>query len=201
MSIDTTQHRRFGTQALVPALALLILLGAGCSEKETASPQDAASAPQIAEPGASPPAEAPEPTNEPDASQAAAEPPAADKPADTQTGSVDGQKIYQKSCQVCHAAGVAGAPKLGDKDAWAPRIAKGNDALFFIGQERTQSHAAERYLHELQRGRVARSHGIHAQAGFLIVATETDYFHLRGIYGAIRYAIAPASLKLLARKG
>ncbi|MDX2456227.1 MAG: c-type cytochrome [Gammaproteobacteria bacterium] len=130
MSIDTTQHRRFGTQALVPALALLILLGAGCSEKETASPQDAASAPQIAEPGASPPAEAPEPTNEPDASQAAAEPPAADKPADTQTGSVDGQKIYQKSCQVCHAAGVAGAPKLGDKDAWAPRIAKGNDALF-----------------------------------------------------------------------
>jgi cytochrome c5 len=54
---------------------------------------------------------------------------AADKPAATQTAAVDGQKIYQASCQACHAAGVAGAPKLGDKAAWAPRIAKGNDAL------------------------------------------------------------------------
>jgi cytochrome c5 len=41
----------------------------------------------------------------------------------------DGQAIYQQSCQSCHAAGVAGAPKLGDKDAWAPRIAAGMDAL------------------------------------------------------------------------
>ena len=101
----TTQHRRFGAQALAPALALLMLLGTGCSEKETTSPQEAAPA------------------------QAAVEPPAADKPADTQTASADGQKIYQASCQACHATGAAGAPKLGDKDAWAPRIAKGNDAL------------------------------------------------------------------------
>lgn len=41
----------------------------------------------------------------------------------------DGQTIYQQSCQSCHAAGVAGAPKLGDKDAWAPRIDTGMDAL------------------------------------------------------------------------
>ena len=41
----------------------------------------------------------------------------------------DGQQIYQQSCQSCHAAGVAGAPKLGDKDAWAPRIATGMDAI------------------------------------------------------------------------
>lgn len=31
--------------------------------------------------------------------------------------------LYTQACQVCHAAGVAGAPKLGDKAAWAPRIA------------------------------------------------------------------------------
>jgi cytochrome c5 len=43
--------------------------------------------------------------------------------------SVDGQRIYQASCQACHAAGIAGAPKQGDKAAWAPRIAKGNAAL------------------------------------------------------------------------
>jgi len=41
----------------------------------------------------------------------------------------DGQKIYQTSCQACHATGAAGAPKLGDKEAWAPRIATGMDAM------------------------------------------------------------------------
>ena len=106
MSTDTTQHRGFGAQALASALVLLMLLGVGCSEKETTGPQEAAPA------------------------QAPTEPSATDKPADTQTASADGQKIYQTSCQACHATGAAGAPKLGDKEAWAPRIAKGNDALF-----------------------------------------------------------------------
>ena len=41
-----------------------------------------------------------------------------------------GKSLYNKACVTCHAAGVAGAPKLGDKAAWAPRIAKGEDALF-----------------------------------------------------------------------
>lgn len=133
MSTEITQRRIFGTQALIAALALLILLSAGCSEKETTTPQEAASAqapaPQMAEPEMAPPVEAPEPATAPDEPETAAEPPAAVKPADTQTASADGEKIYKASCQACHVAGVAGAPKLGDKDAWAPRIAKGNDAL------------------------------------------------------------------------
>ena len=33
--------------------------------------------------------------------------------------------LYTQSCSVCHAAGVANAPKLGDKAAWAPRLAGG----------------------------------------------------------------------------
>jgi len=37
--------------------------------------------------------------------------------------------LYTQVCQVCHAAGVAGAPKLGDKAAWAPRLALGLDGL------------------------------------------------------------------------
>jgi len=41
----------------------------------------------------------------------------------------NGEQVYQKSCQACHATGAAGAPKLGDKGAWAPRIATGMDAL------------------------------------------------------------------------
>ena len=36
---------------------------------------------------------------------------------------------YKKACAACHDAGVSGAPKLGDKAAWAPRIAKGMPAL------------------------------------------------------------------------
>lgn len=42
----------------------------------------------------------------------------------------DGQATYNAACMVCHAAGVAGAPKLGDKAAWAPRVAKGIDTLY-----------------------------------------------------------------------
>jgi cytochrome c5 len=37
--------------------------------------------------------------------------------------------LYAQICQACHVAGVAGAPKLGDKAAWAPRIAQGIDAM------------------------------------------------------------------------
>ena len=50
------------------------------------------------------------------------------------SGSVlaDGQKTYQTSCQACHATGAAGAPKLGDKEAWAPRIATGVDAMLAV---------------------------------------------------------------------
>jgi cytochrome c5 len=42
----------------------------------------------------------------------------------------DGKAVYDKTCVACHAAGVANAPKLGDKAAWAPRVATGKDALF-----------------------------------------------------------------------
>ena len=35
----------------------------------------------------------------------------------------------KSACLACHAAGVAGAPKFGDKAAWAPRVALGIDAL------------------------------------------------------------------------
>jgi cytochrome c5 len=40
-----------------------------------------------------------------------------------------GEQVYQAQCTACHAAGVAGAPKSGDADAWAPRIKTGYEAL------------------------------------------------------------------------
>jgi cytochrome c5 len=41
----------------------------------------------------------------------------------------DGATVYNTYCLACHMVGVAGAPKMGDAAAWAPRAAKGVDAL------------------------------------------------------------------------
>ncbi len=41
----------------------------------------------------------------------------------------DGAQVYQVACAVCHTAGVAGAPKLGDRKAWAPLIEEGQEIL------------------------------------------------------------------------
>ena len=73
--------------------------------------------------------------------QTAAAPAAAAPPAPTQTaaaapqtaaagaGAASGEALVKQTCATCHATGVAGAPKLGDKAAWAPRIAEGMPVL------------------------------------------------------------------------
>jgi cytochrome c5 len=55
------------------------------------------------------------------------------------TAAVDlpGEEVYQQVCSACHTAGVAGAPKSGDKAAWGPRLAQGDATL--------QKHAIEGY--------------------------------------------------------
>lgn len=58
------------------------------------------------------------------------EKPAVDK--DSKAGEEEegeGEKVYDKTCKICHAAGVAGAPKLGDKAAWSPRAEQGLTVL------------------------------------------------------------------------
>ena len=50
-------------------------------------------------------------------------------PAATPVAAAGGEALYKQACAVCHAAGVAGAPKFGDKAAWAPRLALGVDGL------------------------------------------------------------------------
>jgi cytochrome c5 len=49
--------------------------------------------------------------------------------AATVAADLTGEQVYNQACVACHGAGVAGAPKLGDKAAWAPRIAQGMDTL------------------------------------------------------------------------
>lgn len=41
----------------------------------------------------------------------------------------NGKAVYDAHCAMCHNAGIAGAPKVGDKAAWAPRVKLGNAAL------------------------------------------------------------------------
>jgi cytochrome c5 len=44
-------------------------------------------------------------------------------------GAANGKTVYDQACAVCHGAGIAGAPKVGDKEAWAPRLKQGVDTL------------------------------------------------------------------------
>lgn len=40
------------------------------------------------------------------------------------------EELYNAACSACHAQGIGGAPRIGDKAAWAPRIAQGKDTLY-----------------------------------------------------------------------
>jgi cytochrome c5 len=80
------------------------------------APPPAAVAPAAAAPAAAAPAPS-------------APSPAASAPAGA-ASTAEGKAVYDRVCVACHQAGVAGAPKFGDKTAWAPRIATGMDALY-----------------------------------------------------------------------
>ena len=81
---------------------------------------DAAAAPAAAAPAAA----APE-------AVAAAPAPAAAAAAPAAAGSADAaKKLYDSACVACHGAGIAGAPKFGDKAAWADRIKQGQNVMY-----------------------------------------------------------------------
>jgi cytochrome c5 len=112
--------------------------GSGGQLAEPKAPAAAASAPAEPAPAAS--AAAAAPVAAPAATAADAAPAATTAAATTAvaaaaaavpvTASADaGKATYEKVCVACHAAGVANAPKFGDKAAWAPRVAAGVDAM------------------------------------------------------------------------
>jgi cytochrome c5 len=83
---------------------------------DAGTPAPAAAAPAPAAPAAVAPVPAP----------AAAPALAASAPVAGDTG----KTLYGQACIACHGAGIAGAPKLGDKAAWAPRVAQGTTTLY-----------------------------------------------------------------------
>lgn len=94
---------------------------ASASEAAASTPAAPASAAPASAASAAPASAAPATTAAPAASAAPAAPAA----------STDaGKKLYDTVCMACHAAGVAGAPKFGDKAAWAPRIKQGQATMY-----------------------------------------------------------------------
>jgi len=89
------------------AAATLALFLAACGDKAPPPPSAQAPAPAAA-PAPAPAAPAPTPVAE----------------------NAQGKKVFGNTCAMCHAAGVAGAPKPGDKADWGPRIAQGKDTLY-----------------------------------------------------------------------
>lgn len=54
-------------------------------------------------------------------------------PAAAREGEVvsrEGEVVYQRYCYSCHAAGIAGAPRVGNREAWQARLDRGREALF-----------------------------------------------------------------------
>ncbi len=45
------------------------------------------------------------------------------------TARADGEKTYDSVCSACHASGVAGAPKVGERKVWGPLIKEGQAIL------------------------------------------------------------------------
>lgn len=78
-------------------------------------------------------------TGQPFASAAPAAAPAA-AATEVSLADIDGEGVYNGNCGACHAAGIAGAPKFADADAWGDRIAQGVDVLYdhaingYVGQ-------------------------------------------------------------------
>lgn len=97
---------------LVLAIAAASLLAA-CGKKEEAAAPAAPAAPAATTPA-------------PASTTASAAPAGAAAPAENTVG----KATFNKVCAVCHAAGVAGAPKPGDKADWGPRIAQGKEVLY-----------------------------------------------------------------------
>lgn len=58
-------------------------------------------------------------------------------PAAAPAEELAGEQVFNMACMACHGAGVAGAPKMGDKAAWGSRIAQGAETL--------HKHAIEGY--------------------------------------------------------
>ena len=119
-----------GAVALIVGIILLVQFAVGAyasrSLKDDPAMSDAAVARRLA-----PVAALAIDPNAPPAAAAPVAPPAIAPPSPkTAQAAASGKSTFDAVCTACHGTGVAGAPKVGDKTAWAPRVKSGKDALY-----------------------------------------------------------------------
>jgi cytochrome c5 len=76
-----------------------------------------------------------------------------------------GEEVVKAVCSMCHAAGLMNAPKIGDKDAWKPRIAQGYDTLVSHAINGIRSMPAKGGNSALSEGEIANAVAHMANAG------------------------------------
>jgi cytochrome c5 len=128
-----------GAVALIVAIIMLVQFAIGAYGGRSLKDEPAMSAEAVAariapvakftvDPAAPAPAAAPAAGAAPVAVAAVSIPAAPAKAGGADAGK--GKALYDTVCMACHASGVAGSPKFGDKAAWAPRIKTGTAALY-----------------------------------------------------------------------
>jgi cytochrome c5 len=96
-------------------------------------------------------------------------PPPGAAPAAALALPANGEETYKVVCGACHGQGIGGAPKVGDKAAWAPRIAQGKDLLYKHAVEGFQGKAG---LMPAKGGRIDLTDDLVRQAVDHMVALE-----------------------------
>lgn len=109
------------------------------------------------------------PAASPAAAGAPAAPVAAAPAAPAKAAAIDGKKIYEAACIACHGAGIAGAPKLGDKAAWGPRIKQGKDTLYVHAIKGFQGKAG---MMPAKGGSSASDDEVKAAVDYMIAASK-----------------------------
>jgi cytochrome c5 len=117
---DSSQRLNMIEERIKPVYRVVVAATSAEATAVPATPAVPAAAPKAEAVPAEKPASAP-------AQAALANPAAASIPANVDLA--HGKQLFNTVCAACHQTGVAGAPKLGDKAAWAPRIAQGFDTL------------------------------------------------------------------------
>ena len=133
--------------------------------KEPAAPKEAAKPAAPQQQAQAAPAEA-KPAPAPAKPVPDSKPAAESKPA---AGSAEGKAVYEKVCFACHAQGLAGAPKLGDKEAWATARQAGHGhagAVGHPGQRRDAAQGGQPLAHRRRAARGCRIHGLAEQVAW-----------------------------------
>jgi len=126
---DLSDEQRAEIGARIAPVGDVCLQGENCG----GLPKGASTPAMAAAPAAAPAPAAPASDDAADAEEAADDAGAASPGQSVAAAGIDGEAVYNQACLACHASGVGGAPVVGNADDWAPRIAKGMDALHNSG--------------------------------------------------------------------